>query len=537
MSLNKPEKAMGNIEMTVKDVLIIGGGPAGMAAAISLKNQGISEVLIIEREAVLGGILPQCIHDGFGLIRFGKNMTGPEYADIYERRLLVKGISYLLGAAVTAIKQTDIKANSGDNADSQGGFLNKVTIASAEGTVDYLTKAVILATGCRERARGALRIPGTRPAGIYTAGTAQNFINLRNLMPGKRVVILGSGDIGLIMARRLTLEGAEVVAVIEKEKTAGGLPRNVKQCLTDFNIPLILGATITDIKGVNRISTVSVCDFLEDGRINEKSERDYPCDTLILSVGLIPEVETGLTAGITLDEKTGEPMTDEVGHTTVNGIFVCGNARYVHDLVDDVSTEAESLGVTVANYIKNGCIGLRESPENDETFKSVNNIKTPETLKSKRTVNRPKSLEPNTMICLLCPNSCAISYSFPKKLELDESELEDTKHEAIKFEESELEETMGKAQITGAMCGKGVEYVQREMISPMRTLTSSVSVLGGEKEIVSVRTTSGIPKGLIFEAMEKVKALKVAAPVEIGQIVEKDFMTFGVDLIATSKVL
>jgi len=510
MSMNKLAATIRNEEMTVKDVLIIGGGPAGMAAAISLRNQGISEVLIVEREAVLGGILPQCIHDGFGLIRFGKNMTGPEYADIYEKRLLEKGISYLACAAVTAIKQTNSRVNPDDDADLQGGFLKQVAVASAEGTASYLAKAVILATGCRERARGALRIPGTRPAGIYTAGTAQNFINLRNLMPGRRILILGSGDIGLIMARRLTLEGAEIIAVIEKEKTAGGLPRNVKQCLTDFNIPLILGATITAIKGVNRISAVSVCDIFEDGNINEESERDYLCDTLILSVGLIPEVETGLTAGIFLDEKTGEPLADQEGQTTVSGIFVCGNARYVHDLVDDVSTEAESLGVTVANYIRNGCIKSQEWTKNDETFKSLNTIKTPESLKSQRPANRPRSLDPNTMICLLCPNSCAISYA---------------------------EETTGKAEITGAMCGKGEEYVRRELISPMRTLTSSVKVLGGEKEIVSVRTTSGIPKGRIFEAMDKVKALKVVAPVEIGQIVEKDFMTFGVDLIATSKVL
>lgn len=489
-------------EMIKKDVVIIGGGPAGMAAAISLKDQGIDEVLIIEREAILGGMLNQCIHDGFGLICFEKNLTGPEYADFYERRLEHQGISYMTCAAVTEIKVLD------SNFPPSQGFLKRVTAVSPAGSADYLTKAVILATGCRERPRGALSIPGTRPAGIYTAGTVQNFVNLKNLMPGKRVMILGSGDIGLIMARRMTLEGAEVIAVIEKEKTVGGLPRNVRQCLEDFKIPLILGATITNIIGTKKLEAVEVSDLNEDGGIGGESARVYSCDTLILSVGLIPEVETGLTCGIAIDEQSGEPLADQDGQTTADGVFVCGNARYVHDLVDDVSKEAENLGRTVARYIRNGSV----KAQGQEPYRRAS-----EGSSSAKSSSHARSQERNTMICLLCPKSCLISFALPEKTKRSEESI--------------------RPEIKGAMCEKGEEYILRELISPMRTLTSSVKVQGGEKQIVSVRTTAGIPKESIFEAMKWIKALKIMAPIEIGQIIEKDFMRFGVDLIATSKVL
>jgi len=477
------------IDLMEMDAIIIGGGPAGMAAAISLKNQGVFRVLILEREAFLGGILPQCIHDGFGLIRFDQNLTGPEYAEIYKKRLLDQDIAYETGCAVTRIEGVERES------DQSYTHLNKVTAVSAKGTTDYLTKAVILATGCRERPRGALGIPGTRPAGIFTAGTAQNFVNLKNLMPGKRVVILGSGDIGLIMARRLTLEGAEVTAVVEREKNPGGLRRNVLQCLEDFDIPLILSATVTEIKGAHRISAVSVCDLDSKGHLIAETVRDYPCDTLILSVGLIPEIETGLTAGIHIDPNNGEPLINQDGQTSVAGIFVCGNARYVHDLVDDVSTEAEEMGIAVARYIRGEELkGGTAQP--DQTA--------PNSTDTQASTRREKSQNPYTITCLLCPNSCSIVY---------------------------------KPEITGAMCGRGEDYVKRELISPMRMLTSSVRVVGGEREIVSVRTTSGIPKQALNEAMKRIKSLIVVAPISTGEIIEKDFMTFGVDLIATSKVL
>ena len=480
---------MKHVELREWDAVIIGGGPAGMAAAISLKNQGVFRVLILEREAFMGGILPQCIHDGFGLIRFDQNLTGPEYAEIYRKRLLDQGIAYETGCAVTRIESLCLEK------DQSCTDLKKVTVVSAKGTTDYLTKAVILATGCRERPRGALGIPGTRPAGIFTAGTAQNFVNLKNLMPGKKIVILGSGDIGLIMARRLTLEGAEITAVIEREKTPGGLRRNVLQCLEDFAIPLVLSATITEIKGSDRISAVSVCDLDSKGHFIAESVRDYPCDTLILSVGLIPEIETGLTAGIRIDQETGEPLIDQDGQTNVAGIFVCGNARYVHDLVDDVSTEAEEMGIAVARYIRGE--DLKEGMAEPDQI-------TPKATSTGASSRRGKSQSPYTITCLLCPNSCSIVY---------------------------------KPEITGAMCGRGEDYVKRELISPMRTLTSSVKVLGGEREIVSVRTTSGISKQAINDAMKRIKRLIVAAPIETGDVIEKDFMTIGVDLIATSKVL
>lgn len=318
-----------------KDVIIIGGGPAGLAAALELKKNGIKDILIIEREKRLGGILNQCIHDGFGLIKFGKSLTGPEYAGRYISEMEKSDIPYLLNATVTKLDNDKI-----------------VTVTNPKGLMRIKARAVILAMGCRERTRGALGIPGSRPAGIYTAGVVQNLVNIHNIMVGKKVVILGSGDIGLIMARRLTLEGAEVAAVVEKLPYSSGLPRNLKQCLDDFNIPLLLSHTVTKIEGKDRVEAVVISKLNKERKPIRGKSKKVECDTLLLSVGLIPENELSTIAGVQLDPVTGGPIVNENCHTNVNGIFACGNVLQVHDLVDNVSSEGETAGKAAAEYLK-----------------------------------------------------------------------------------------------------------------------------------------------------------------------------------------
>lgn len=324
--------------MKTYDIVIIGGGPAGLAAAVSARKNGVESILILERDRELGGILNQCIHNGFGLHTFKEELTGPEYADRFIRQVKELCIEYKLHTMVMNISSSKIIT-----------AMNR-----EEGLFDIQAKAVILAMGCRERSRGALNIPGYRPAGIFSAGTAQRLVNIEGYLPGREIVILGSGDIGLIMARRMTLEGARVKVVAELMPYSGGLKRNIVQCLDDYGIPLKLSHTVVDIKGKERLESVTLAEVDADRKPIPGTEEEYSCDTLLLSVGLIPENELSRDMGVTINPVTSGPKVNESLETNIEGVFACGNVLHVHDLVDFVSEEAGAAGRNAACYVKAG---------------------------------------------------------------------------------------------------------------------------------------------------------------------------------------
>lgn len=320
------------------ELIVIGGGPAGLAAAYAAWNKGLRKIAVIERDKELGGILNQCIHNGFGLHYFKEQLTGPEYAQRFSDMVKSTGVEIFLDTMVLQVTN-DKKVH---------------VVSNSEGYRILEAKSIVLAMGCRERTRGAISIPGTRPAGVLTAGAAQRYVNIEGYMVGKRVVILGSGDIGLIMARRMTLEGAKVLACVEVMPYSGGLQRNIVQCLEDFNIPLYLSHTITDIKGKARVEQVVVSEVDENRRPIPGTEMTFDCDTVLLSVGLIPENELTRDAGIEMDARTNGAVVLENRETSAEGVFACGNALHVHDLVDFVTAESMAAGEAAADYVQNG---------------------------------------------------------------------------------------------------------------------------------------------------------------------------------------
>ena len=461
------------------DLVIIGGGPAGMAAAVSAYENGTTDILILERDKELGGILNQCIHNGFGLHTFKEELTGPEYAARYISMVYEKKIPYMLHTMVV---------------DLRGGDPCIVTAMNQEkGLFEIEAKAVVLAMGCRERPRGAMNIPRSRPSGIYSAGTAQRFVNIEGRMPGKEVVVLGSGDIGLIMARRMSLQGAKVKMVAEIMPYSGGLKRNIVQCLDDFGIPLKLSHTVTKIHGKDRIEGVTVSKV--DGNLKPipGTEEYVSCDTLLLSCGLIPENELSESAGARMDPVTSGPVVNARLQTTAEGVFACGNVLHVHDLVDNVSKEAVEAGANAAAYVK------EKNKDWGEAVRPKIPAKTKSVIPEGRDAGR-------TLICIGCPNGCLVTVD---------------------------KNPDGSLSITGNTCKKGEEYARNEVTAPKRTVTSIVRVSGGKNPVVSVKTKEEIPKEKIAACMEEISRTALKAPVSLGQVVIADVAGTGVDIVAT----
>lgn len=464
------------------DLVVIGGGPAGMAAALAAYEKGIERILILERDRELGGILNQCIHNGFGLHTFKEELTGPEYAYRYIEQVRKSSIAYELDTMVV---------------DVQGGTSCTVTAMNTKkGMFRIECRAVILAMGCRERARGAMNIPGFRPSGIYSAGPAQRYVNMEGRMPGRKVVILGSGDIGLIMARRMVLQGAEVKLVAEIMPYSGGLRRNIAQCLDDYDIPLMLNHTVTQIHGKDRVEGVTVSRVDEQLNPVPGSQQYVACDTILLSCGLIPENELSRQAGAQMDSMTQGPVVNERLETTVEGIFACGNVLHVHDLVDHVSEEAKKAGEYAAEYLQYG--------KRDWGKPVVPKI--PQ--KAKNTI--PEGFQKHSqVVCIGCPLGCVVT--------------------AKKKEDGTLE-------ISGNTCPKGEAYARSEFTSPVRMITSLIRVMDGNHKVVSVKTSAEIPKDKIFACMEEIHHAAASAPVHIGDVLISNVADSGIDIVATSEV-
>lgn len=484
------------------DIIVIGGGPAGLSSAATARSEGGCSVLLIERDSTLGGILPQCIHTGFGLAEFKEELTGPEYANRWVKNVIDAGVDVLTDTMVLSVSRD-----------------KEVTVMGTEtGIAIIKAKAVILAMGCREKTRGALCIAGSRPAGIYTAGCAQRLVNIDGYLPGKKIFILGSGDIGLIMARRLTLEGAEVIAVCEKADHPGGLERNVQQCLRDFGIPLILSSTIVGIHGRKRVESVTIARFSKDNKPIPGTFETFPCDTVLLSVGLIPENELSRDIEIIMDDKTGGPVVDSGMQTSIPGIFACGNVLRVYDLVDHVTEDAIKAGHAACKYVNESICGGQKTagvvaiPENSLKIDDIMDTAVGAD-DGKRDFSAYNDYREIT--CTVCPVGCNI------KMWRDDSD---------------------DWQIDGNRCKRGYRYAMDEITDPKRTLTTTmlqrIQNCDDEKEIyidrlIAVRSSYPIPLRQTLTAMDQIKETIICRPVKEGDIVIADIAGTKADMIVT----
>ena len=454
------------------DIVVIGGGPGGLAAAISAHKNG-SKVCLIEREAKLGGILKQCIHDGFGLEYFKEKLAGPEYAQRFIDEFNSLNIECYVQTFVTKINKND------------NGFI--LNLVSQNGIEDIESKAIIFATGCRERTARQVSIHGTRPAGIFTAGNCQNYVNILGEKTSNKCVILGSGDIGLIMARRLTLEGAKVLGVYEAMPHPSGLVRNIQQCLNDFNIPLYLSTTVTKVFGKDRVEAVEISKVDDKFNPIKGSEEIIECDTLIVSVGLIPENELVSTLDVEIDPMTKGPVCDQNYMTSIPGIFSCGNCFHVYDLADNVTKSGLDAGKYASEYV-NGTLKQKD--------------------KFVVEIPKKKAIDPNKLICIGCPNGC----------ELD------------------VKQENGEIIVTGNKCPRGVEFAKTELTHPTRSITSSVKTTFKETPVLSVRTSGEIPKEKIFDVIKQINSVVLDKHIKVGDIVIENVLDLGVDIVATNNL-
>ena len=461
------------------DVVVIGGGSAGMAAACAVAESSAASVLVVEREEYLGGVLPQCVHDGFGLYVYGESLTGPEYAHRWQRRLEAAGVDVALATTVLQLRR-----------DAQAGFAVDAIGQALGGRVLMHAASVVCATGCRERSRGAMQIPGTRPAGVFTAGTAQYMVNVADQLPGDKVVILGSGDIGLIMARRMTLEGAEVRMVLGQEAT--GLLRNHVQCIQDFHIPIRYGWGLAKVHGRGQLKGVTIAPMDASGRLDLSRHEYIRCNVLLIACGLIPERE--VLQGLEDDgELPGERQ----------GLFACGNANVPHDLVDQVSQEGVQVGQRVVDYLARAGVlsaaQARELPD-DLARLAARHISEPSGRMSE--VGQEAPVGAQRLVCTKCPTGCIVT-------------------------------VLPDGRVEGATCPRGEEFARAEVAHPERVFTGTVRVAGASAPLVAVRTAAPVPRGRLFDVARACRRLVVAAPVTSGQVLVRDVAGTGVALVAT----
>ena len=453
------------------DVLVVGGGPGGLAAAYAAKKAGADSVVVLERNKEAGGILNQCIHSGFGLIRYKEELTGPEYAGLAIKEASDSGAEILTSRHVAGISPT-----------------REVTAYTRDGMERYQAKTIVLATGCRERTRGNISIPGSRPAGVYTAGVAQNLLNCKNIMVGKRIVILGSGDIGLIMARRFTLEGAKVLAVAEILPGPAGLARNVSQCVYEFGIPLYVNTTVSDIIGKKRLEAVELAEVDKNRQVVPGTERVLECDTLVLSVGLIPENEAAKAAGIRLNEDNSM-VTDQYLQASVSAIFSCGNSRHVMDLADYVSEQGETAGRNAVHLLKGEPMEAWDEGRTNCMKKGFP--------------------EKDTVTCTVCPNGCQIKWD---------------------------ENSRG---YIGNRCARGAVFANQERTDPKRCVTTTVRLRNTGHSLCPVRTNAPVKREEVVQVIERLKDVSVLPPIKRGNTVftYQSEAGEGIPVIATADVL